>query len=88
MRKCGKNIAGAKIYSRPRGFNIAGASAPRRPRRSDGSGEAWNVAETDATDAKRCSLASQPATCTAVPYGPRDASNRRLGRKIRLLVKD
>ena len=29
------NIAGAKRYSRPRGFNIAGASDPRRPRRSD-----------------------------------------------------
>jgi len=26
-----KNIAGAKRYSRPRGFNIAGASAPVAP---------------------------------------------------------
>jgi len=26
-----ENIAGAKIYSRPRGFNIAGASAPVAP---------------------------------------------------------
>jgi len=26
-----ENIAGAKKYSRPRGFNIAGASAPAVP---------------------------------------------------------
>ena len=33
-----ENIAGAKRYSRPRGFNIAGAiERPRRPRRSDAS---------------------------------------------------
>ena len=36
--KMWENIAGAKRYSRPRGFNIAGAiERPRRPRRSDAS---------------------------------------------------
>jgi len=29
--KMWKNVAGAKRYSRPRGFNIAGASAPVAP---------------------------------------------------------
>jgi len=37
-----ENIAGAKRYSRPRGFNIAGGGGerPHRPRRSDASGVA------------------------------------------------
>ena len=35
--KMWENIAGAKRYSRPRGFNIAGASAPVAHRRSDAS---------------------------------------------------
>jgi len=35
--KTWENIAGAKRYSRPRGFNIAGGELPRRPRRSDAS---------------------------------------------------